>query len=359
MRIELLVDSHEFWGRVQQDLAEARAYAYLQTFSFEGDRVGISMGKRLRECAAEDRRFLVDGYSLLSQNDRIIYGPAWLQRAFRREFFLTHRWVKRLRASGVSVRFGKPVGPSPVLLIRRSHKKLAVFDDRVAYLGGINFCDHNFEWHDMMLRVEDRDLASHLAEDFRANWEGNAVSSDRTFGPLRIISLNGRSNPKGFAPVIEAIASARRRIDVVSAYLSPPFTDHLARASGRGVRVRVLTPAMNNKPNLARFILEAAYRHRFSVLHYPDRMNHMKAMMIDEELLIAGSSNFDSMGYHILEELFLMTRDPGVVEAFRRRVWDPDTASSEAIAPSSTWLTRLGHRSIRAGSALAQVFALP
>ena len=123
--------------------------------------------------------------------------------------------------------------------------------------------------------------------------------------------------------------------------------------------MRVLTPAMNNKPNLARFILEAAYRHRFSVLHYPDRMNHMKAMMIDEELLIAGSSNFDSMGYHILEELFLMTRDPGVVEAFRRRVWDPDTASSEAIAPSSTWLTRLGHRAIRAGSALAQVFALP
>jgi phosphatidylserine/phosphatidylglycerophosphate/cardiolipin synthase-like enzyme len=85
----------------------------------------------------------------------------------------------------------------------------------------------------------------------------------------------------------------------------------------------------------------------------------MKAMMIDEELLIAGSSNFDSMGYHILEELFLMTRERGVVDAFKRRVWDPDAESSEAVAPSSTWLTRLGHRSIRIGSALAQVFALP
>ena len=359
MRIELLVDSDEFWDRVRVDLAEARSYAYLQTFSFEGDRVGISTGRRLEACGADDRRFLVDGYSLLSQNDRIIYGPAWLERRFRREFFLTHRWVRRLRDAGVGVRFGKPVGPSPVRIIRRSHKKLAVFDDRVTYLGGINFCDHNFEWHDMMLRVEDPDLAAHVAEDFRANWVGEAVPSDRTFGPLRVISLNGRSNPRGFVPVLEAIASARRRIDVVSAYLSPPFTDHLARASERGVHVRVLTPAMNNKPNLARFILEAACRHRFSILHYPDRMNHMKAMMIDEELLIAGSSNFDSMGYHILEELFLMTRDPEVVGAFRKRVWDPDVARSRPVHPSSTWLTRFGHRSIRIGSALAQVFALP
>jgi cardiolipin synthase len=358
VRIELLVDSGEFWLRLCEDLEAARRYVYLQTFSFEGDRVGSSMGRRLEACQAEDRRFLVDGYSLLSQNDRIIYGPAWLERPFRREFFLTHRWVKRLRSRGVGVRFGKPVGPSPVLLIRRSHKKLAVFDDRVAYLGGINFCDHNFEWHDMMLRIEDPGLAKHLADDFRANWDGEAVASDESFGPLRVISLNGRDNPTGFGPVIGAIEAAQRSIDVVSAYLSPPFTDHLAAASARGVRIRILTPALNNKPNLAYHAYEAARRHGFQILHYPDRMNHMKAMMIDDELLIAGSSNFDSMGYHILEELFLMTRDPRVVGAFKGRVWDPDVAASPSVEPRSTWRTRFGHRSIRVGAALARVFAL-
>jgi cardiolipin synthase len=245
------------------------------------------------------------------------------------------------------------------MLARRSHKKLAVFDDRVAYLGGINFSDHNFEWHDMMLRVEDERLARSLAEDFRASWERRSVATDKDFARLRVISLNGRSNARGFAPVLEAIAAAERSLDVVSAYLSPPFTSHLARAARRGVRVRILTPARNNKPNLARFIRHAGRVHGFEILLYPDRMNHMKAMMIDERTLIAGSSNFDAMSFHILEELFVMTSDAGVLDAFKRRVWELDVAASRPWKPCKSFRDRLGHGAVRALAGLARVAALP
>ena len=91
MKIELLVDSGEFWNRLTEDLAGARHNAYIQTFSFEGDRVGSALGRALERCPATDRRLLVDGYSLLYHNDRIIPGPAWLDRSFRREVMLTHR----------------------------------------------------------------------------------------------------------------------------------------------------------------------------------------------------------------------------------------------------------------------------
>ena len=158
MRIELLVDSGEFWNRLTEDLAGARSSAYIQTFSFEGDRVGSALGRALERCPATDRRLLVDGYSLLYHNDRIIPGPAWFDRSFRREVMLTHRWARRLRDGGAAVRFGNPIGPSPVKLLRRNHKKLALIDETVAYLGGINFCDHNFAWDDMMFRVEDDEL---------------------------------------------------------------------------------------------------------------------------------------------------------------------------------------------------------
>jgi cardiolipin synthase len=359
MNIELLVDSGEFWARLRTDLADARESAYLQTFSFEGDRVGTALGRRLESCAAKDRRLLVDGYSLLYHNDRVIPGPAWADRSFRREVMLTHRWVDRLRTSGVGVRFGKPIGPTPLALLRRSHKKLAVFDERVAYLGGINFCDHNFAWHDMMLRVEDPDLARHLAEDFRASWSEESLASDRSFGPLRILSLDGRSNPAGFTPVVEAITQAREGIDVVSAYLSPPFTGHLAAAAARGVRVRILTPALNNKPSLARYVRYAAVRYGFEVIRYPGRMNHMKAMIIDDDLLIVGSSNFDGMSYHILEELVVMTRDPAVRAAFRDRVWDPDTAHDPGRAPRRSLGALIGYGQIVAGTKLAAVIPSP
>ena len=358
MKIELLLDAEEFWARMCDDLSAAEWKAYIQTFTFEGDRVGVALGRALRRARAADRRLLIDRYSLLYHSDRVIPGPAWLDRSFRREVFLTRRWVTRLRAEGVGVRFSNPLGPSPARLVRRNHKKIAVFDGRVAYIGGINFSDHNFAWHDMMFRVESEDLAGVLDEDFLATWSGRPRALDHEVGPLRVISLNGRSNERGIRPVLDVVAGARRSIDVVSAYLSHPFTTHLARARARGVRVRVLTPSANNKANLARHILEEASRSGFEVYRYPGGMSHMKAMLVDGEVLIAGSSNFDFMSYHVLEELVVITRDAGMIDDFTTRVWRADVAGLRPMSVRSSVGTRLGDAAVRVGAAIAGTLAL-
>jgi cardiolipin synthase len=359
MTVELLVDGPEFWARLQQDLEQAQEQAYVQTFSFEGDRVGRALGRALEGCGARDRRLLIDSYSLLYHSDRIIPGPAWLDRSLRSEVMITHRWVRRLRGQGVGVVFSNPLGPSPTKLVRRSHKKIALVDDRVAYLGGINFSEHNFAWHDMMFRVESRELASVLAEDFRATWNGTPVSMDRSVGPVRLISLNGRGNPSGLEPVMDAIRSATTSIDVLSAYLSHPFTSELGAARRRGVRVRVLTPSENNKANLARHIRMAAHHHDFELFTRPEGMSHVKAMLIDDALLVAGSSNFDFMSYHVLEELVFMSREPAMVGPFVERVWAPGFSGATSVRVSPGMGTRLGGTAVRAAAALAAAVALP
>ena len=262
MKIELLVGSNEFWTRLRADMARAEESVYVQTFTFEGDSVGSALGQALEASPARDRRLLVDGYSLLYHNDRLITGPAWLEPGFRDEVRSTHRWMRRLRAGGADARFGNPIGPWPGRLVRRNHKKLALVDDRVCYLGGINFSEHNFAWHDMMFRVESDELGRVLGDDFRASFAGRPVPFDRTVGPLRVIGMNGRSNRRTLAPLLEAIRSARYRVDVASAYLSHPFTGLLGEARRRGVRVRVLTPERNNKANLARHVLDRVVEHR-------------------------------------------------------------------------------------------------
>jgi cardiolipin synthase len=352
MDIELLVDAPEFWSRLKDDLRRAERSAYIQTFTFEGDRVGVALGRALHDCPAADRRLLVDRYSLLYHSDRIVPGPAWLERSFRREVMLTHRWVERLREAGVGVRFSNPLGPVPTKLVRRNHKKIAVFDGRIAYLGGINFSEHNFAWHDLMFRVESEDLAKVLAEDFLASWEARPFARSVDVGPLRIISLNGNGNPEQMRPILDAVNAATHSIDVVSAYLSTPFTDHLAAARSRGVRVRVLTPAQNNKGNLARHILEVARRSDFEV-YRGEGMSHMKAMVIDDELLVVGSSNFDFMSYHVLEEIVVMTRDRDMLAAFVGRAWEPDLAAARRATPLSSRGTRLGDAAVRLGASLA------
>lgn len=357
--VELLVDGPDFWTRLEQDLGRASRRAYVQTFSFEGDRVGRALGKAFEKCRARDRRLLIDSYSLLYHSDRVIPGPAWLDRAFRSEVLNTHRWIRRLRARGAEVRFCNPLGPSPVNLVRRSHKKLALVDDRVAYLGGINFSEHNFAWHDMMFRIESTELAAVLAEDFGATWNGTPLKMDRSVGPVRLISLNGRGNSRGLAPVIEAMRSATASIDVLSAYLSAPFTTELGAARRRGVRVRVLTPEQNNKANLTRHILLAAHRHDFDVFTRAGGMSHLKAMLIDRELLVAGSSNFDFLSYHVLEELVFMSRQPAMVGPFMDRVWAPGFARARPVRVSPDMRARLGDSAVRLAAAVASRIALP
>jgi cardiolipin synthase len=257
------------------------------------------------------------------------------------------------------VRFGKPLGPSPLRVVRRSHKKVACFDDRVAYLGGINFSDHNFAWHDMMLRIESPELAALLAADFRGAFVERARAFDVTIGALRVIGTNGRANRVRFAPVTEAMDTARHSIRVVSPYLSHPFTRHLKNAAARGVRVQVLMPDRNNKGNLARHLIEHAFRGGLEILRYRGGMSHMKAMVIDDDLLITGSSNFDFMSYHILEEHVVMSRDAALLGAFDARIWQPDAATALRPAVRSSTGTRLGDAAVRAGAALARILALP
>ena len=359
MRVEVLADASEFWQRFRKDLAIATGSAYVQTFSFEGDRVGTALGRVLERCPARDRRLLVDRYSLLYQSDRLVLGRAWLEKSFRREFFLALRWMKRLRAGGVRTRFGNPLGPRPFDVIRRNHKKLIVVDERIAYFGGINFCDHNFDWHDMMLRVDHPAVGRLLADDFRATWAGQARSMDHTIGGLRLTSTNGRGNAAGMTPLTEAIRGATRSVDVVSPYLSPPFTDWLGEASRAGARVRVLTPSWNNKPAFKSHVAHAARRHGFELFEYPDGMNHIKAMLIDGETLVTGSSNFDFLSFTLLDELVVMTRDRGTTDHFVERVWDPDMAAAEPVRPQLTLRTAFGHAVVRASSALSRFVASP
>jgi len=65
--------------------------------------------------------------------------------------------TRALRNEGVKIRYTNGYGATPRRLLSRNHKKLIVIDDRAAYVGGINFSEHNASWHDMMIRLTDTD----------------------------------------------------------------------------------------------------------------------------------------------------------------------------------------------------------
>ncbi len=233
-----------------------------------------------------------------------------------------------MRERGTGVRFVNPFGPLMIHIPARNHKKIIIIDEEIAYIGGMNFSEHNFAWHDLMLRVENRDIVDFLKNDFLMSWGSMHYGGRAQFDNMEIFSFDGVGNKTSFEPIMEMIDNAHNSIYVQSPYLCFPFSDKLADASRRGVDVTIVSPAQNNKKMLRKYIEWESARSGFDLRMYQNRMTHMKAMLIDDEYLIVGSCNFDCFSYYFEQEIIAVITDVDVIQEFKEKVIEVDNSNS-------------------------------
>ena len=328
MAVELLVNFNEFWSRLRQDIALAQESVLVQTFAFEGDSVGKQLAEALRSSPAADKRVLADSFTRIVLSDRFRYSPAnILDRELRREARETAAMRKQLESAGVKIKFTNAFLPTPRTLLSRNHKKLIGIDASTAYIGGINFSEHNAAWHDMMLRIDDAEAVAFLQEDFLSTWGGGDRCARADFPELELFTLDGRDNRRAFQRVLNLFDGAREAIFVESPYITFPFYERLRLAADRGVNVRVVTPGQNNWSYFASYARRESARSGIDLRLYQG-MSHLKAMLIDNEVLIAGSSNFDYLSYRLYQEIIGVFTNQALISDFRRRVVLPDIANS-------------------------------
>ena len=329
MKIRILLDFEAFWASLSEDIRAAKQYAFVETFSFEGDCIGKMLADLLGASQAHDRRVLVDSFAKIVLSDRFMYAPANLVNAdLRQEAKETKQLHLSLQNAGVAIKHGNPFGLSPRRCLTRNHKKLIVIDDRVAYIGGMNFSEHNANWHDMMLRIEDQDVAAFLRDDFLASWDGKGRVLSKSFAGIDLHTLDGRSNASVFDKVLRLIDEAQVSIFVESPYITFPFYDHLREARRRSVSVTVVTPRQNNWSYFADYARWESTRCGIDLRLYDQGMSHLKAMLVDDHHLIAGSSNFDLLSYRIYQEILAIITVPEVVADFREKVMAVDLENS-------------------------------
>ena len=360
MRLELLQDASEFWPRAEADIRAARKRVFVQTLSFEGDTAGQGLARALAASRAREKRVLVDSFTRHVVNDRFLLAPASLvDRELRAEVRATRAMVRGLEAAGIPVRFTSPPGPLLLRFPARDHRKLVLVDDRVAYLGGINFSEHNFAWRDLMLRIEDERAACFLAADFLRTFRGRPLASSLSLPGLALHSFDGRGNARRFEEVLVPLVDrAEARIEVEVPYLTSPFLDRLTAAAARGVAVTVLTPEANNWGLVRDLLAWPEATRGLHVRHYRGRMTHLKAMLIDGRTLVLGSANLDIWSYHFQGEYLAVVTEPAVVRDFESRILAAGLAGSRPVeTPTSAWrggLARLSLRSLE----LASLFVL-
>jgi cardiolipin synthase len=337
MQIRLLIDSTDFWATLRADILAAKEYIYVQSLSFEGDKVGHALTRAMLGSSAKDRRIIADElYTKHILSDKFVHDPRhWFDAELRNERAATVAMLEQLKANGVGVRLANPVGRFLWKALARNHKKMIVIDDDIAFIGGFNFSEHNFEWHDMMIRFTCVDVARFLRRDFLSSWEGEHLNASVQLTNVDIHALDGKRNAETFATIFDLIEGARESIYVESPYITYTFFDSLMRAQARGADVRLVTPRHNNWAGLREYTLWASRRAGVAVRMYPNRMSHLKAMLIDDAYLVVGSSNFDFQSVQIHQEIIAVITAESAISAFKKLVaerdWDLSIAPAEKI----------------------------
>jgi cardiolipin synthase len=316
---------------LRADICAAKESVFIQTFALEGDSIGKQLAEALLASRAEDKRILADSFTRIVLSDRFRYAPSNLFDAkLKEEARETDLMRAQLSSAGVAIRFTNPYGAAPRKLLSRNHKKLIVVDNRAAYIGGINFSEHNAAWHDMMFRIEGTDAVEFLRKDFVSTWDARERPAHRTCEDVELLTLDGHDNRRAFQRVLELIDRAQHRIFVESPYITFPFYERLRAAAMRGVEVKIVTPEQNNWRLFRNYARLESARSGIDLRLYRG-MSHLKAMLIDDEYLVGGSSNFDYLSYRLYQEIIAIFTDCELIDDFRDRVMLPDLAYATTV----------------------------
>ncbi|WP_089355560.1 phospholipase D-like domain-containing protein [Ekhidna lutea] len=299
---------------------KAKESLLVQAMTFEGDDAGSRLIEVMKSSPAKDKRLLIDSYSKVVINDHFVFSLKYLNDAsFRNEVKATRKLITDAEQSGIRVQFTNPVGILGQKYPLRNHKKMVVVDGEASFLGGINFSEHNFAWHDMMVELNDPRLGQALVEDFNKTWEGINQSKSIETNEGQLFLFNGSKSKKLYEDFFNQIRVAQKSIQVISPYISEPLLGVLRSCAAKGVKITIISPQENNKSIFKNIILSEQQKGYFDLKEYPG-MSHMKAILMDDEKLIFGSSNYDLVSYYFEQEVVFVSEDQLLIDEFKSKV---------------------------------------
>lgn len=353
---QVFIGADAFLRALRRDLKSCTDSLRVQFSTFEGDDAGRAFADLLldREEAGVEVQLVLDGYSEVIADD--VYPFALRgRRALQAERTRTRAMLAELEDAGVAIKRVAPAGRLHRYILFRDHKKLAVLDSRVAYVGGLNVSDHNYRWHDFMVRLEGPIVAT-LVADFTGTWSGTPVELT-TVHDDRDYALNqtaGRATV--FDEALRLIATARERVALESPYpCGERIEAALLDAAERGVQVTVVAPHRPNHLHNRVWVrkLRRRLRHpNIELLGFMGAggMTHAKLLIVDDRIATFGSLNFQEIEALTQKELNVFTRERSLVAELNALLAADASASAPAPQPRTAfgwWSYRMLYALIR------------
>jgi cardiolipin synthase len=268
-----------------------------------------------------------------------------------------------LSRAGCEVRLFRPVHELITLRhLWRTHRKLLVVDGEHGITGGFGIQDpwlgHGMrpeEWRDTNVRVSGPAVA-HMQRAFAENWQeaGGGLLPLSDFPPLGpvgearagfVSSTNTRTLSDAERMTQLMVASAQRRLWIANAYFIPStaLADMLIAKRKQGVDVRVLVPGRVHDQPLVLTAQRSTYERLLEggvrLFEYQPSLMHSKTMLVDEALVVVGSTNLDPLALRYLEEGSLVVEDATLAAHLERSFLNDLRYSLEV---RSSWWSRMG-----------------
>ena len=247
-------------------------------------------------------------------------------------------------------------------LNNRTHRKLLVVDGRIGFTGGVGIADQwtgsaqdPEHWRDMHFRIEGPVVAQMQAA-FNDNWvktTGEVLNGAEHFPALQpvggmdahmFISSPAAGAESMHLMYLMAIAAAEHSIDLEAAYFVPDelIIKALVAARHRKVVVRMILPGKHIDSETVRLASKAHWgellKAGVEIHEYQPTMMHNKLLIVDDEMVSVGSTNFDIRSFQLNDEASLNVYDHGFA-ARMTEIFEQDLAQTRRYTYQA-WLDR-------------------
>lgn len=320
--VKIFTDGNDKFDALIEDIRSAKRYIFLQYYIIKNDVLFCRIKDALLEKVAQ-------GVEV-----RILYDAMGCRHTNR-------KFWKELEAQGIHVAVFFPAlfGRLQLRVNYRNHRKIAIIDGKIGYVGGFNIgkeylgLDPKFgHWRDTHLRIRGSALVSLLVR-YIQDWDYAAkenlfthpeyfVYPDENCGntKMQIISSGPDSEKQGIRDnYLRLIHKAKKRIYIQTPYFIPDESIQTALlvAAYSGVEVNVMIPCKPDHP----FVYWATMSYVGELIMagancytYDNGFLHAKGMSIDGEACCYGTANMDIRSFALNFEVNAMIYDEKIAQ---------------------------------------------
>ncbi len=218
----------------------------------------------------------------------------------------------------------------------RQHKKIILIDDYITYIGSMNLIDSKKfkkylnlgKWIDLIVKIESIFLNKIIKLIFYYEWEletGNIILEKRKKYTINKIIKNkkliqvitsgpGLPNNLIHRSLINIIFSTKKRLIITTPYFVPSsfLIDAICTIADKGIEVIIILPKKSDSFLVywsSRYFFKDLLSCNIKIYLFKKDFLHSKSILVDDNITIIGSINFDMRSIWLNFEIALIIYD--------------------------------------------------